>query len=108
MTTLNLGGNYIRAEGAAAISEALRGNGVLKELNLCANSIGPTGATALADALKVNGVLTKIVLWGNNLGDEGKGVIRDAEAATDERVGLSYSLRTKNAAQRTVRGVQPS
>ena len=29
LTTLDLGGNYIRAEGAAAIAEALRGNGAL-------------------------------------------------------------------------------
>ena len=52
LTDLNLFDNNIRDEGAAAIADALKGNGVLTKLGLFDNSIGPTGATALADALR--------------------------------------------------------
>ena len=66
MTTLNLEGNNIRAEGAAALASALRVNAVLKTLNLSQNQLCGVdfmgrgtyvvGITALAEALKVNGV----------------------------------------------------
>ena len=67
MTTLNLEGNNIRAEGAAALASALRVNAVLKTLNLSQNQLcgvdfmgrgtySVVGITALAEALKVNGV----------------------------------------------------
>ena len=49
--------------GAAAIAEALRGNGVLTDLNLWANGIGDEGAKAIGEALAVNGVLKTLDLW---------------------------------------------
>ena len=51
---------------------------MLKTLNLRRNNIGDEGATAIGEALRGNGVLNNIDLCYNDLGDEGKGVIRDA------------------------------
>ena len=51
MTTLNLEGNNIRAEGAAALASALRVNGVLKSINLRGNSLGTEGWCAIFAAL---------------------------------------------------------
>ena len=55
LTNLNLGDNEISDEGAAAIAEALRGNGVLNKLWLGENNIGVEGAKAIGGALAVNG-----------------------------------------------------
>ena len=47
LTTLKFADNNIRAEGAAAIAEALRGDGVLTDLNLWGHDIGDEGALGL-------------------------------------------------------------
>ena len=55
LTELNLGNNNnIRAEGAAAIAEALRGNRVLKNIDLRGNSLGTEGWCAIFAALRDN------------------------------------------------------
>ena len=59
---LNLSNNEIGAEGAAALTEALKVNCTLKELDLDGNNIGAEGSTALAEALKVNCTLTELYL----------------------------------------------
>ena len=41
----------IRAEGAAAIAEALRGNEVLKNIDLSYNNLGDEGRKAIHDAV---------------------------------------------------------
>ena len=69
LTDLNLGDNDIRDEGAAAIAEALRGNGVLKSIDLSRNRLDAEAGKALASALEKNAVLKKIDLRGSNLGD---------------------------------------
>ena len=46
----------------------LRFSAGLTKLNLRENSIGDEGAVAIADALRVNGVLTDLNLSGNNIG----------------------------------------
>ena len=51
---------------------------MLKTLNLRRNNIGDEGATAIGEALRGNGVLKSINLEYNNWGDEGKGAIWDA------------------------------
>ena len=51
LTTLDLGGGYVRAECAAAIAEALRGNAVLKSINLEYNNLGDEGKGAIWDAV---------------------------------------------------------
>ena len=50
----------------------------MTNLNLNSNNIHDEGAKAIGEALRVNGVLTALDLRFNGLGDEGKGVIRDA------------------------------
>ena len=78
LTTLNLSSNHIGPEGAAAVGEALKVNGVLAELDLSDNALcgvkfgrgssyDASGIQALAEALKVNGVLTKLNLDGHAL-----------------------------------------
>ena len=61
LTTLSLWRNKIVfAEGAKAIAEALRGNGVLKNLAISGNKIGDEGARAIGGALAVNEALTSL------------------------------------------------
>ena len=86
---LKLGYNRIRDEGAKALADALRVNGVLKTLDLYHNNIRAEGATAIAEALSDNGVLKSIDLRFNDLGDEGKGAIRDAVSG---RVGFELEM----------------
>ena len=52
LTTLNLGGNSIRVEGAKAIAEALKVNAVLTKLDIRYNNMGNTGEKAVRDAVK--------------------------------------------------------
>jgi Ran GTPase-activating protein (RanGAP) involved in mRNA processing and transport len=78
VTTLDLGGNSIRVEGAKAIAEALKVTAVLTSLDLRSNSIGDDGAKAIAEALKVNAVLTELSLYRNNIGDDGAKAIAEA------------------------------
>ncbi|EOD08957.1 hypothetical protein EMIHUDRAFT_248848 [Emiliania huxleyi CCMP1516] len=60
---LYIGDNHIGDKGAAAIADALRGNG---------------GAKALASALRVNAVLTNLNLGDNEISDEGAASIEGA------------------------------
>ena len=90
---MNLFNNNIRDEGAAAIADALKGNGVLTSLDVSFNKltevaalgiirverhrnkltslglarcqIGPSGAAELAEYVSGSEVLTKLVLWLN-------------------------------------------
>ena len=73
LTTLNLGYNSIRVEGAKAIADSLKsGMAVLTDLDLGGNSIGVEGAKAIADSLKSGmAVLTNLNLNANEIGDEG-------------------------------------
>ena len=52
MKTLDLYANNIRVEGAAAIAQALRGNGVLKSIDLSWNNLGDQGKNAIQDAAR--------------------------------------------------------
>ncbi|CAF1010907.1 unnamed protein product [Adineta ricciae] len=71
LTTLNLSGNRIGAEGAQHIAYALRMNTTLTTLNLSGNRIGAEGAQHIADALRTNTTLTTLNLHQNGIGDEG-------------------------------------
>lgn len=74
LTSLNLEGNDIGADGAEALADALKsGMAVLTHLNLSFNRIGVEGAKALADALKSGmGALTILSLAENDLADNGR------------------------------------
>jgi hypothetical protein len=79
LTTLNLGGNSIRVEGAKAIADSLKsGMAVVTTLALRNNNIGDEGAIAIAEALKVTAVLTTLDLGGNSIGVEGAKAIADS------------------------------
>ena len=81
LTNLNLYGNSIGPEGAAAIAEALKsGMAVLKSINLGGNSLGNEGWCAIFYALRDNKE-NKIKSWdlscqGINPEIEGTGVGR--------------------------------
>jgi len=88
LTSLNLSGNEVGAEGAKALASALEVNAVLTSLNLYYNNIGPSGALAIAGALKVNkalasalrvnGVLTSLNLSYIEVGAEGAKALASA------------------------------
>ena len=62
---LNLQGNKIGDEGAAALAQALREGAMprLKGLNLGKNGIGTKGVAALADSLREGGAPDLKVIW---------------------------------------------
>jgi hypothetical protein len=63
LTTLDVGGNQIGDEGAKTLAQNTR----LTTLTLWGNAIGAEGAKALAQ----NTRLRTLTLWGNAIGDEG-------------------------------------
>lgn len=74
MTKLDLGNNYIDAEGAEALALLLKTSSLLR-LDLGYNQIGPEGAKALAGSLKDS--LRKLDLFGNDIGDEGAAALAE-------------------------------
>ncbi|KAF9177180.1 hypothetical protein BGZ51_009033, partial [Haplosporangium sp. Z 767] len=78
LITLNLGNNSIGDKGAVALSDALKTNSTLITLNLRFNSIGVNGAVALSDVLKTNSTLTTLNLEKNSIGDNGAVALSDA------------------------------
>ena len=65
---MELGGNNIGDEGAAALAQGLRNNTALTTLYLHDNDIGDDGAAALALTLRNNTALTTLKLQGNDIG----------------------------------------
>lgn len=84
---LDLDNNYIRADGAIALADALHRAPQLQTLNLGCNNIGDTGTIALANALSKSTQLKILVLNYNNIGDAGTITLADA---------LSKSAQLKN------------
>ena len=72
VTELNLYQNYIKDEGVTAICEALQSNKETKlaSLDIGFNSIGPAGAKSVAAMAAVVASLTSLNLAENNLGGE--------------------------------------
>jgi Ran GTPase-activating protein (RanGAP) involved in mRNA processing and transport len=68
---LNLSGNEIGDEGAAAIFSALECNTSVQSIFLNENCIGDEGILALAKMLKTNKTLREVYLWDNRLTDRG-------------------------------------
>ena len=68
---LNLSGNEITDEGAAAIGDMIHRNRCIKYLDLCCNQIGDEGVRSLALALRTNKTLAVISLSSNPFGDRG-------------------------------------
>ncbi len=75
---LNLSDNYIGAQGAASLGEALRVNTSITSLNLSCNYIGAAGAASLGEALHVNTSITSLGLSYNRIGDEGAASLGEA------------------------------
>ena len=71
LTTLGLVGSGIGGNGVAALGECLLNNTSLTKLDLKLNQIGGDGAAALGECLKCNTSLTMLVLWRNCIGDDG-------------------------------------
>lgn len=67
LTTLKLGWNMIRLDGAAALCGALAVNQSLTYLELSFNSLGASGGVALGDALQDNKVLKTLLVANNSL-----------------------------------------
>jgi Ran GTPase-activating protein (RanGAP) involved in mRNA processing and transport len=75
---LNLSGNEISDQGAAALFEALEANTGLEALFLNENRIGDEAASALARMLGKNRTLQEVYLWDNRLTDKGCSAIASA------------------------------
>jgi len=75
---LCLNGNSLGNEGARALAEALPRAPKLERLDLGRNSIGDAGACALAEALPRAPALQKLNLEANAIGDDAKAVLRSA------------------------------
>ncbi|KAL0242772.1 hypothetical protein GEMRC1_005335 [Eukaryota sp. GEM-RC1] len=93
VTSIDLEFNSIGAEGARALAEALKVNASLTIIDLSNNSIGAKGARDLAEALKVNGSVTSVNLWNNSVGDEGARVMADVLKVNTSvtNIDLSYN-----------------
>ncbi|XP_067039167.1 NLR family CARD domain-containing protein 3-like [Acropora muricata] len=86
LSSLNLHSNSIGDEGAGSLAMALRVNTSLYSLDLSANSICAEGANSLAQALRVNASLSSLDLYRNSIGDEGANSLAQAL-----RVNISLS-----------------
>ena len=78
MTSLDVSGNVLIAEGTKLLAEALKGNQIMTELNLSSNDMtggGISGVFALADAIPDMGAMTSLNLASNELGVEGAKII---------------------------------
>ncbi|CAE7246186.1 NLRC3 [Symbiodinium sp. CCMP2592] len=78
IANIGLAYNYFEDEGCKAIAGALKTNRSIARIDLNWNRIGPRGSQALADALMVNRAITSINLRSNNIGDEGCEALADA------------------------------
>ncbi|CAK0835981.1 unnamed protein product [Prorocentrum cordatum] len=84
LQSLDLSGNNVGDEGAAALAAALRAPGALpslQKLDLRSNNVGDEGAAALAAALRAPGALPRLQeldLSHNRVGDEGAAALAAA------------------------------
>ncbi|XP_076464233.1 uncharacterized protein LOC143296277 [Babylonia areolata] len=75
---LDLGGNWMMAEGAKAISRLLEENEYITDIGLSDNKLGNEGADYLCKMLLVNGGLRKCNLKGNEFDDKSATIFADA------------------------------
>ncbi|KAJ1480930.1 hypothetical protein T484DRAFT_1809197 [Baffinella frigidus] len=68
---LSLTNNYIHADGAASLAQAVSVNTTLTELHLDWNPLGPVGVSHLADALRKNKALRSLNLEASDARDTG-------------------------------------
>jgi Ran GTPase-activating protein (RanGAP) involved in mRNA processing and transport len=68
LRALSLAGCPLRDDGAAALAEALKVNAGLARLDLSNTGFGPEGAIALATALRTNCVLSVLSVAGSGIG----------------------------------------
>ena len=69
LKTLELAGNPIGDEGAAALAQSITKNRTITKLNLFECGITATGGAELASSLMVNSTIEELVVGGNSLGD---------------------------------------
>lgn len=67
ITSLDLSGNIMMAEGVSEVIGALKENNTIQSLNLWGNMMGVEGAKQLSEWLKANKTIRKLNLRGNNL-----------------------------------------
>ena len=92
LVKLDISGNTLSDEGAAAISECLKVNNILKELNISKNEITSEGATIIAEVLQLNTALVKLDISCNMLSDKGALSIIDC-------LKINYILQELNISQ---------
>ena len=78
LSSLKLSGNFIGAEGANSLAQVLRVNTSLSSLDLKFSFIGNEGANSLAQALRFKTPLSSLNLLGNTIGDEGTNSLAQA------------------------------
>jgi len=88
LAELDLWGNDIRDEGAGSLAVALTRNRTLTKLDLSFNGIGADGASKLAASLPRNKTLVRLNLLNNNIEDEGAGRLAEALACNTTLASL--------------------
>lgn len=89
---LNLWNNQVSDLGVQSLSLALAKNTVLRSIALGRNRISDTGAEHLAEMLKTNTTLTRLWLFHNELGDRGVKILADV-LANDNQCLQWFDLR---------------
>lgn len=87
---LDLSGQNLGDDDAAALAEALQFNTSLHTINLKNNKIGPVGAEVLGKALKENSTVTTLDVSNNLFGD--KGGLRFIEAISGNTALIDLNL----------------
>ena len=78
LRVLNLEGNSLGDDGAAAAAAVLGAAPLLEALDLCGNGVGDRGAAALGDALRGHVALRQLFLRDNAIGDGGAQALAEA------------------------------
>ena len=60
LTLLNVSGNQMKAEGAAALADGLKANSTVKYLDVSANGLGVDGGKAIAASIAENSTITSV------------------------------------------------
>jgi len=94
LTTLDLRGFDLGADGAADLAMALDTNQVIVELILWVNHVGDQGAVALAPAIAAHPKLVKVDFFNNDIGD--MGAIALADVIKRSKSVSEFNLWTNN------------
>ena len=103
MTSIHLKYNSLGVEGGKAIAKAVAASSSLKSIHLGNNDLGVEGGKAIAQAISKSKSLTSIDLYNNKLGVEGGTAI--AEAISESKSLTSIDLRSNDLGVETCEAI---